>query len=59
MGCLDVKLSSCADSDSLYPMLGGGLIDLLKREAGFVLRLEYAIGESDNSAVYLSLGQPF
>ena len=59
VGCLYEKLSSCDDSDSLYPMLGGGIIYLLKPEAGIVLRLEYAKGESDNSAVYLSLGQPF
>jgi hypothetical protein len=40
-------------------MIGGGVTYTLKPEAGIVLRLEYAKGESDNSAVYLSLGHPF
>ena len=59
VGCLYGKVSSCDDSEALYPMLGGGMIYLLKPEAGIVLRLEYAKGESDNSAFYLSLGHPF
>ncbi len=59
MGCLYEKLSSCDSGDALYPMLGGGLIFDLKPDAGIVLRLEYARGESDNEAYYLSLGHPF
>lgn len=59
VGCLYEKLSSCDDSDSLFPMIGGGIIYTLKPDAGIVLRLEYAKGKSDNSAYYLSLGHPF
>ena len=59
VGCLYEELSSCDDGEALYPMLGGGLIYLLKPEVGIVLRLEYAKGESDNSAFYLTLGHPF
>ena len=59
MGCLYEKVSSCDDSDSLYPMAGGGIIYTLKPEAKIVMRLEYAKGKNDNSAYYLSLGHPF
>jgi hypothetical protein len=59
VGCLYEKVSSCNDSDSLFPMAGGGIIYTLKPEAGIVIRLEYAKGKSDNSAYYLSLGHPF
>ena len=59
VGCLYEKVSSCNDSESLFPMVGGGITYTLKPEAGIVLRLEYAKGESDNSALYLSLGHPF
>jgi len=59
VGCLYEKISSCENSDSLYGMVGGGVIYTLKPEAGIVMRLEYARGESDNEAYYLSLGHPF
>ena len=59
VGCLYDKASSCNQSESLYPMLGAGIIFDLKPDAGIVLRLEYAKGESDNEAYYLSLGHPF
>ena len=59
VGCLYEKVSSCNDGESLYPMLGAGIIFDLKPDAGIVLRLEYAKGESDNEAYYLSLGHPF
>lgn len=59
VGCLYSKVSACRESESLYPMLGAGIIFDLKPDAGIVLRLDYARGESDNEAIYLSLGQPF
>jgi len=59
VGCLYDKVSSCKDAEALYPMLGGGIFFVLKPDAGIVLRLEYALGESDNSAYYLSVGHPF
>ncbi|MEP4147720.1 MAG: hypothetical protein ABJL54_10885 [Halioglobus sp.] len=59
VGCLYDKVSSCNDSEALYPMVGAGIIFDLKPDAGIVLRLEYARGESDNEAYYLSLGHPF
>ena len=59
VGCLYEKFSSCNESDSLYPMIGTGIIYDLKPDAGIVLRLEYAKGKSDNEAYYLSLGHPF
>ena len=59
VGCLYEQVSDCNDGDALYPMLGAGIIYALKPEAGIVIRLEYAKGESDNEAYYLSLGHPF
>jgi outer membrane protein assembly factor BamA len=59
LGCLYASGSDCGDSESLYPAIGGGVIYLLKPEAGFVIRAEFAKGEGDNSALYLRLGQPF
>jgi len=59
VGCLYSKVTSCDESESLYPMLGAGIVFDLKPGAGIVLRLDYAKGESDNEAIYLSLGQPF
>lgn len=59
VGCLYEKVSACNESEQLYPMLGAGIIYNLKPDAGIVIRLEYAKGESDNEAYYLTLGQPF
>jgi hypothetical protein len=59
LGCLYSTASDCSDSDSIYPMLGAGLIYALKPAAGIVLRLDYARGKSDNEAFYISLGHPF
>lgn len=59
VGCLYESVSACNDGEALYPMLGAGIIYSLKPDAGIVLRLEYARGESDNEAYYLTLGHPF
>ena len=59
VGCLYESFSDCDSGDALYPMLGAGIIYELKPKAGIVIRLDYAKGESDNEAYYLSLGHPF
>ncbi|QSP93894.1 hypothetical protein LPB19_11890 [Marinobacter salinisoli] len=59
VGCLYENPGDCGDSESLYPMAGGGAIFLIKKDAGLVLRAEYAQGKSGNSGFYLALGHPF
>ncbi len=59
VGCLYGGVSDCSDSEARYPAGGAGVSYLLKPEAGFVVRAEYAVGKADNSAFYLTLGQPF
>ncbi|MEH6590989.1 MAG: BamA/TamA family outer membrane protein [Halioglobus sp.] len=59
LGCLYAKVSDCSDSEDLYASAGAGVSYLLKPEAGVVIRAEYAVGEKDNSAFYLRIGQPF
>lgn len=59
LGCLYETVSDCGSSDDLYPAAGAGLYYLLKPEAGFVIRADYAVGDRDNSAFYLRLGHPF
>ena len=59
LGCLYKTVSDCSSSEDLYPAGGAGLYFLLKPEAGFVIRADYAIGDRDNSAFYLRLGHPF
>lgn len=59
VGCLYGSLSDCGDSDDLYPAAGVGAFYLLRPKAGFVIRADYAVGKSDNSAFYLTLIQPF
>ncbi len=59
VGCLFESVSDCGSGDDLYPSGGVGISYLLKPEAGFVLRADYAVGKSDNSAFYLTLGHPF
>ena len=58
VGALYSDLSDL-NSDALFPMGGAGVIYDLKPSDGIVLRLDYALGEGDNSAFYLTLGQPF
>ena len=59
VGCLYSSVSDCGDSDDLYPAGGVGVFYLLRPKAGFVIRADYAVGKEDNSAFYLTLGQPF
>lgn len=59
VGALYSSLSDLDSSDALFPVGGAGLIYDLKPDDGIVLRLDYALGEDDNSAFYLTLGQPF
>ena len=47
-----------SDSD-LFPSAGVGVTFTIKPKERMVLRAEYAIGKSDNSAFYLRFGQPF
>ncbi len=59
VGCLYRGVSDCSDSGALFPAVGAGLIYNVKPQAGFVLRADFAVGDSDNSAFYLNLGHPF
>lgn len=59
VGCLYNSASDCSDSEEIYPSAGAGVFYLLKPQSGFVIRADYAKGKSDNSAFYLTLGQPF
>ena len=59
IACLYNDVSDCSSSSAVYPAVGAGISYLLKPAAGFVIRAEYAVGKSDNSAFYLTLGQPF
>ncbi len=59
VACLYESVSDCSDGEALYPAAGGGGFFVLKPDAGIVLRAEYAVGESDNSAFYLQLGHAF
>ena len=47
-----------ADND-LFPMAGAGITYTIKQKEKMVARVEYAVGKSDNSAFYLTFGQPF
>lgn len=47
-----------ADSD-LFPSAGAGIAFIIKQKEKMVIRAEYAVGKSDNSAFYLKFGQPF
>jgi len=59
VGCLYRGVSDCGKSEALYPAVGAGLIYTLRPEAGFVVRADFAVGDEDNSAFYVRLGQPF
>jgi len=47
------------DDSSLFPSAGVGITFTIKPEEKMVVRAEYAVGKSDNSAFYLKFGQPF
>jgi outer membrane scaffolding protein for murein synthesis (MipA/OmpV family) len=57
--CLLEDVSDCGDADNWYPAVGAGVIYTLKPKEKLVVRLDYAVGEGDNSGLYLSFGQPF
>lgn len=59
VGCLYGGVSDCGKGEAIYPAVGAGLIYTLKPEAGFVVRADFAVGDRDNSAFYVRLGQPF
>jgi hypothetical protein len=59
VSCLYSSASDCSDSTNLYPAIGGGVIYVLKKEAGIVLRAELAKGKSDEHVFYLTMGNPF
>lgn len=58
-GCLYDSFSECDKGEHLYPSGGAGITYLLKPKAGLVIKAEYAVGEDDNSAFYIKLGQAF
>jgi hypothetical protein len=47
------------DDTDWYPAASAGIMFTIKPEEKMVVRADYAIGKSDNSAFYLSFGQPF
>jgi hypothetical protein len=47
------------DDSNLYPSAGAGVTFTIKEKEKMVVRAEYAVGKSDNSAFYLRFGQPF
>lgn len=47
------------EDNDLFPSAGVGATFTLKPKEKMVIRAEYSVGKSDNSAFYLSLGQPF
>ncbi|WP_439135822.1 BamA/TamA family outer membrane protein [Pseudomaricurvus sp.] len=59
VGCLYESFSECDRGEYLYPSGGAGITYLLKPKAGLVMKAEYAVGEDDNSAFYIKLGQEF
>lgn len=59
VSCLYDDVSNCDDSSNLYPTFGLGVIYILKKEAGIVMRAELAKGKSDEYVVYLTMGNPF
>lgn len=54
--CLYGAGLKCDDSRNVYPTVGGGVQFLIKPDKGLVANLEYAQGESGNSAVLFQLG---
>lgn len=59
VSCLYARTDDCSDSSNLYPAIGAGVIYVLKKEAGIVLRAELAKGKANEHVVYLTMGNPF
>jgi len=57
--CLLKEISDCGDRANWYPAVGAGVIYTLKPKEKMVIRLDLAVGEADNSGIYLSFGQPY
>lgn len=47
------------EGSDLFPSAGVGVTFTIKPKEKMVVRAEYAVGKSDNSAFYLRFGQPF
>ena len=47
------------DDSGLFPAAGVGVTFMKKQKEKMIVRAEYAVGKSDNSAFYLRFGQPF
>lgn len=47
------------EGSDLFPSAGVGVTFTIKPEEKMLVRAEYAVGKSDNSAFYLRFGQPF
>ena len=48
------------ETDSnMFPMAGAGITFIIKQKEKMIIRAEYAVGKSGNSAFYLKFGQPF
>ena len=59
VACLLEGISDCGDENNWYPSIGAGVMYMLKPKEKMVLRLDYAVGEGDNSGLYFRFGQPF
>lgn len=57
--CLYDGVSDCGHSDNWYPNLGAGVRYIIRPEEKMILRLEYAMGKSGTSGLYLNFGQAF
>jgi hypothetical protein len=47
------------EADTRFPNAGGGIQYELKKRAGIVVNLEYAVGKDDNYGFYIKLGYGF
>lgn len=59
VACLLEDISDCGHTDNWYPAVGAGLVYTLKPKEKMIVRLDYAIGEADNSGLYLRFGHAF
>ncbi|GAB3097251.1 BamA/TamA family outer membrane protein [Aestuariicella hydrocarbonica] len=59
ISCLYSSMSDCGDNEDLFASAGAGITYVLKPASGFIIKTEYAVGEKDNSAFYIKLGQKF
>lgn len=59
LACLLDGIDDCGDSENWYPAIGAGVVFTLKPKEKMVVRLDYAVGEGDNSGLYLGFGHTF